>query len=70
MWATWSARMRPLCSQLSRHQVPLDVDFNISEAYLLELTKSGRPESRRGAAFQLLLADNSVYDQEGRFSCS
>jgi len=46
----------------------LDVDFSISEAYMLQLTKSGKAGSRRGAAFQLLLADNSVYDQEGRFS--
>jgi membrane fusion protein (multidrug efflux system) len=46
----------------------LDVDFSISEAYMLQMTKSGKAGSRRGAAFQLLLADNSVYDQEGRFS--
>ncbi|HEV7395448.1 MAG TPA: efflux RND transporter periplasmic adaptor subunit [Pyrinomonadaceae bacterium] len=46
----------------------LDVDFSISEAYMLQLTKSGRAGSRRGVGFQLLLADNSVYDQEGRFS--
>jgi membrane fusion protein (multidrug efflux system) len=46
----------------------LDVDFSISEAYMLQLTKSGNARSRRGAAFQLMLADNSVYDQEGRFS--
>ena len=46
----------------------LDVDFSISEAYMLQLTKSGKAGSRRGAAFQLMLADNSVYDQEGRFS--
>ena len=46
----------------------LDVDFSISEAYMLQLTKSGKAGSRRGAACQLLLADNSVYDQEGRFS--
>jgi len=46
----------------------LDVDFSISEAYMLQLTKSGKAGSRRGAAFQLLLADNSIYDQEGRFS--
>jgi membrane fusion protein (multidrug efflux system) len=46
----------------------LDVDFSISEAYMLQLTKSGKAGSRRGAAFQLLLADNSVYPQEGRFS--
>jgi membrane fusion protein, multidrug efflux system len=46
----------------------LDVDFNISEAYMLQLTKTGRTGSGTGAAFQLLLADNSVYDQEGRFS--
>jgi membrane fusion protein (multidrug efflux system) len=45
----------------------LDVDFSISEAYLLQLTKSGKG-SGRNAAFQLLLSDNSVYDQEGRFS--
>jgi membrane fusion protein (multidrug efflux system) len=46
----------------------LDVDFSISEAYMLQLTKAGKAGSRRGAAFQLMLADNSVYDQEGRFS--
>jgi membrane fusion protein (multidrug efflux system) len=46
----------------------LDVDFSISEAYMLQMTKSGKAGSRRGAAFQLMLADNSVYDQEGRFS--
>ena len=46
----------------------LDVDFSISEAYMLQLTKSGKAGSRRGAAFQLMLADNSIYDQEGRFS--
>jgi membrane fusion protein (multidrug efflux system) len=46
----------------------LDVDFSISEAYLLQLTNSGKAGSRRGAAFQLFLSDNSVYDQEGRFS--
>lgn len=46
----------------------LDVDFSISEAYMLQLTKTGKPGSRRGLEFQLLLADNSVYDQEGRFS--
>ena len=44
----------------------LDVDFSISEAYMLQLTKAGR--ARRGAEFQLVLADNSVYDQPGRFS--
>ena len=46
----------------------LDVDFSISEAYMLQLTKSGKAGSRRGVGFQLMLADNSVYDQEGRFS--
>jgi membrane fusion protein (multidrug efflux system) len=46
----------------------IDVDFNISEAYMLQLTKSGKAGSRRGVGFQLLLADNSVYEQEGRFS--
>ena len=46
----------------------LDVDFNISEAYMLQLTKTGKAGSRRGVGFQLLLADNSVYEQEGRFS--
>src|SRR4029453_4315548 len=46
----------------------LDVDFNISESYMLSLSGKGRTGSGRGAAFQLLLADNSVYDQEGRFS--
>jgi membrane fusion protein, multidrug efflux system len=46
----------------------LDVDFSISEAYMLQMTKSGKAGSRRNAGFQLLLADNSVYDQEGHFS--
>ena len=46
----------------------LDVDFNISEAYMLQLTEKGKTGSGRGASFQLLLSDNSVYDQEGRFS--
>jgi len=46
----------------------LDVDFSISEAYMLQLTKSGKAGSRRGVGFQLMLADNSIYDQEGRFS--
>ncbi|HXI26086.1 MAG TPA: efflux RND transporter periplasmic adaptor subunit [Pyrinomonadaceae bacterium] len=46
----------------------LDVDFSVSEAYMLQMTKSGKAGSRRGAAFQLMLADNSIYDQEGRFS--
>lgn len=45
----------------------LDVDFSISESYFLELTKSGKG-SGRNAAFQLMLSDNSVYEQEGRFS--
>ena len=45
----------------------LDVDFSISEAYFLQLTKSGKG-SGRNAAFQLVLSDNSVHDQEGRFS--
>jgi membrane fusion protein (multidrug efflux system) len=46
----------------------LDVDFNISESYLLQLTKPGKAGSRRGVGFQLILSDNSIYDQEGRFS--
>lgn len=46
----------------------LDVDFSISEGYLLQLTKSGKAGSRRGVGFQLILSDNSIYDQEGRFS--
>lgn len=46
----------------------LDVDFSISEAYLLQLTKSGKAGSRSGVGFQLILSDNSIYDQEGRFS--
>jgi membrane fusion protein, multidrug efflux system len=45
----------------------LDVDFNISEAYLLKLTKN-KPGSRRGVGFELLLSDNTVYEQQGRFS--
>ncbi len=46
----------------------LDVDFSISEAYLLQLTKTGAQGSRRGVGFQLVLADNSVYEHEGHFS--
>ena len=46
----------------------LDVDFNISEAYLLKLTKSGKPGSRAGVGFELLLSDNTIYEQQGRFS--
>lgn len=46
----------------------LDVDFNISEAYLLKLTKTGQAGSRRGVGFELLLSDNTVYEQQGRFS--
>jgi multidrug resistance efflux pump len=32
----------------------LDVDFSISEAYLLQLTKSAKPGSRSGVGFELL----------------
>ncbi|MCM3900548.1 MAG: efflux RND transporter periplasmic adaptor subunit [Pyrinomonadaceae bacterium] len=46
----------------------LDVDFNISEAYLLKLTKTGQAGSRRGVGFELLLSDNTVYEHQGRFS--
>jgi membrane fusion protein, multidrug efflux system len=46
----------------------LDVDFNISEAYLLKLTQTGQAGSRRGVGFELLLSDNSVYEHQGRFS--
>jgi len=46
----------------------LDVDFNISEAYLLQLTKTGKAGSRAGVAFQLLLSDNTFHEQQGRFS--
>jgi membrane fusion protein, multidrug efflux system len=46
----------------------LDVDFNISEAYLLKLTKTGQAGSRRDVGFELLLSDNTVYEQKGRFS--
>jgi len=46
----------------------LDVDFNISEAYLLKLTKTGQTGARRGVGFELLLSDNTVYEQQGRFS--
>jgi len=47
---------------------PFYVDFNISEAFLLQLQKGGKREARRGVAFQLVLSDNSVYEQEGHFS--
>jgi len=46
----------------------LDVDFNISEAYLLKLTKTGQAGSRRGVGFELLLSDNTTYEHQGRFS--
>jgi membrane fusion protein, multidrug efflux system len=46
----------------------LDVDFNISEAYLLKLTKTGQAGYRRDVGFELLLSDNSVYEHQGRFS--
>ncbi|HKO98737.1 MAG TPA: efflux RND transporter periplasmic adaptor subunit [Pyrinomonadaceae bacterium] len=46
----------------------LDVDFNISEAYLLKLTKTGQAGSRAGVGFELLLSDNTVYEHQGRFS--
>jgi membrane fusion protein (multidrug efflux system) len=46
----------------------VDVDFNISEAYLLQLTKNGKAGSRAGVGFELLLSDNTVYEQQGRFS--
>src|SRR6266850_2028143 len=46
----------------------LDVDFNISETYLLQLTKTGKAGSRAGVGFELLLSDNTVYEQRGRLS--
>lgn len=46
----------------------LDVYFNISEAFMLKLIKTGPAGSRRGVGFQLFLSDNTIYDQEGRFS--
>jgi membrane fusion protein (multidrug efflux system) len=46
----------------------LDVDFSISEAYLLQLTKSAKPGSRSGVGFELLLSDNTVYPQPGHFT--
>jgi membrane fusion protein (multidrug efflux system) len=45
---------------------PFYVDFNISEAFLLKLTKEARG-TRPKVAFQLVLSDNSVYEHEGRF---
>lgn len=47
---------------------PFYVDFNISEAFLLQLEKGEKHEARRGVAFQLVLSDNSVYEKEGYFS--
>jgi membrane fusion protein (multidrug efflux system) len=47
---------------------PIYVDFGVSEAYFLQLTKSGRTGERGDVAFQLVLSDNSVYEREGRFS--
>ena len=46
----------------------LDVDFTISEAYLLKLAKSGKAGSRSGVGFELLLSDNTVYGQQGHFT--
>ena len=46
----------------------LDVDFNVSEAYLLQLQGAGNAKSRAGVGFELLLSDNTVYEQQGRFS--
>jgi membrane fusion protein (multidrug efflux system) len=46
----------------------LDVDFNVSEAYLLQFQKAGNSKSRSGVGFELLLSDNTVYEQQGRFS--
>jgi len=46
----------------------LDVDFSISEAYLLQLTKSGKPGSKSGVGFELLLSDNTVYPEQGHFT--
>lgn len=47
---------------------PIFVDFGISEAYLLKLQGSGKEGARSNVAFQLVLSDNSVYEQRGRFS--
>lgn len=47
---------------------PIYVDFSIAEAFMLQLTKSARPGARSNVGFKLLLSDNSVYEQEGRFS--
>ena len=46
---------------------PFYVDFNISEAFLLKVTKEARG-TRPSVAFQLVLSDNSVYEHEGHFS--
>jgi RND family efflux transporter MFP subunit len=47
---------------------PIYVDFNISEAQLLQLTEAGNTGARSNVGFQLVLSDNSVYEQRGRFS--
>jgi len=57
----------PLCLLPSHNPIRFYVDFNISEAYLLEVTKGGRA-ARKGVAFQLVLSDNSVYEHDGTFS--
>lgn len=47
---------------------PIFVDFNISESQLLQLTQTGQTGARSNVSFQLVLSDNSVYEQRGRFS--
>jgi len=46
---------------------PFYVDFNISEAFLLKVTKEARG-TRPSVAFQLVLSDNSIYEHVGHFS--
>ena len=47
---------------------PIYVDFGVSEAYFLQVTSRNKGGSRAGVGLQMVLSDNSVYDQVGRFS--
>jgi membrane fusion protein (multidrug efflux system) len=47
---------------------PIYVDFGVNEAYFLQLTKNAQRGSRANVGLQLVLSDNSVYEQVGRFS--
>ena len=68
MLATWLARMGQRCSPRSRHQVPSTLTSTSVKPICCKLTKTGQAGSRRGVGFELLLSDNTVYEQQGRFS--